>query len=278
MKRLYTLMLSFATSGLFALPVGNPMDASLYPNGVCTGGALCDPCDPHFQWSDQFQLRMGYYGDFVFNRKMRAKGVGTVQETQLMTNAGLMVVNLCNFLDVFWTLGETTMQLETNGSLFSSNATLVGIVYEPYFSWSIGGRATVWNCKGFYVGVEGQYFHTRPDLSRMIRLASGNLDYFSGNCKTIYEEWQAAIGLAYNYGWAVPYIAFKASAGNLKMGDYLFTFQGTAINYQLINLKPRYALGYAVGLTLSICKTAAVTAEARFANEKALYINGEIRF
>ncbi|MCH9620299.1 MAG: Major outer membrane porin [Chlamydiales bacterium] len=271
-------MASFATSLLSALPVGNPADASLYTNGVCSGGSVCDPCDPHFSWNDQFQGRIGFYGDYVFNRQMTIKGRGNVRETSLKTNAGLMVVNLCNFIDVFWTLGGTTMNLVANGGEFSSDSTLIEIQFEPYFSWSVGGRATICKFGNLYGGVETQFFRTRPDIDNIIRYASGDITYLSIDNKAVYEEWQVGLGLTYKMGWMAPYIAAKASTGKLKMGDYLFVFQGTGITYQLRDLVPRHVWGYVVGTTFAIGETVGLTLEGRFANELALYVNGEIRF
>lgn len=273
MKRLFILMVSFASSALCALPVGNPIDASLYTNGICTGGSLCDPCDPCFQWSDQFQVRIGYYGDYVFNRNMTSKvDSGNVRKTQLMTNAALMVINLCNRIDVFWTLGQSVIELNSNGSVFSSDSTAMSIQYQPYFSWSVGGRATIGQWRKIHLGVETQFFRTRPNIDSVIRYADGDIAYLSYHNNGIYEEWQVGIGCAYTATWAIPYIAIKSSAGRLKMDNYLVAFEGGSVVYTLHDLIQRQACGYAVGMTFVFNETTGITFEGRFANEKALYI------
>ncbi len=56
---------------MYALPIGNPSEASLCTQGVFFGGSNCNTCDPCFCWFDAWSLRLGYYGDFVFNRNLR---------------------------------------------------------------------------------------------------------------------------------------------------------------------------------------------------------------
>lgn len=278
MKRLFLLMASFAISPLLGLPVANPMDASLYPNGFCSGGSLQDPCDPHFRWSDKFQERIGFYGDYVFNRKLSVEGGENISKTQIMTNAGLMVVNICNRVDVFWTLGGTSIECFSNGSRFSTDSTNVAIEFEPYFSWSIGGRASLCRWRRFYVGIEGQFFRTRPDIHKFIRDGDDIGANFSSKSKSAYKQWQVGLGVSYVCKWIVPYAAFKASKANLNLDDYRFDFQPTNITYVLHNLVEQSIYGCAVGVTFPIRETAGITLEGRFVDENAFTVIGEIRF
>lgn len=273
-------MASVVSSTLCALPVGNPVDASIYPNGTYFGGSNCDPCDPHFQWSEQFNLRLGFYGDYVFNRHMETSTGHGIQQFSIATTAGLTDINICDWVDVFWTLGASKMDLFCNGGEFSSDSTMLGIGYEPYFSWSVGGRATIWSCGSCAIGIETQYFRTRPWINEIIRYASGDITYL--HTKAVYEEWQVGIGIAYRLqrhtvAW-IPYGAIKVSSGSLKMGNFSFVFQNTNVQYELTNLIPSQIVGYVLGTTVTVCDTIGVTVEGRFADEKALHINGQMRF
>jgi len=51
---------------------------------------------------------------------------------------------------------------------------------------------------------------------------------------------------------------------------------GEALTF--FNLRSERNFGYAFGLTLLGCNKTSVTVEARFIDEKALYVNGQFRF
>ncbi len=75
-------------------------EASLLHDGLFWEGHCgADPCDPCLTWCDAFSLRVGFYGDYVFNRHMRihhpSGGNSHQLETfQLFTNAGYLALNL----------------------------------------------------------------------------------------------------------------------------------------------------------------------------------------
>ncbi|ROT50700.1 major outer membrane porin, partial [Chlamydia trachomatis] len=75
MKKLLKSVLVFAAlssaSSLQALPVGNPAEPSLMIDGILWEGFGGDPCDPCTTWCDAISMRMGYYGDFVFDRVLK---------------------------------------------------------------------------------------------------------------------------------------------------------------------------------------------------------------
>ena len=94
----------------YALPVGNPAEASLF-------------CDSLFSWCwcENFGVRLGYYGDFVFDRKMKldAPSKDCLRRTEIYTNAGYLVINFLNRVDVFGTLGATKINIDANNQNFS---------------------------------------------------------------------------------------------------------------------------------------------------------------
>ncbi len=292
MKKLVLTALTVLCCGAaYALPVGNPGDASLYTNGLCLGETCCD--DPCVTWCDMFSIRTGFYGDYVFNRHLQVQDSGSdtkhIDDTEIYTNAGLLVLNFCDWLDVFATFGATNMSIFTDGhtlaALAGADTTMVQLDFVPDFSWSIGGRATVWNCGCMALGIEGQYFQTSPNLNSMIRYESGDITYFNSNNGTTYSEWQVGIGLTSYFctgGVAfVPYMALKWSGARWDMGDFNFNYSGTVTgtgNYLLRELVNAKIWGYAVGMTATLCDTIGVTVEGRFADEKAIHVNGQFRF
>lgn len=159
MKRLLKSVLVFAALGsassLQALPVGNPAEPSLMIDGILWEGFGGDPCDPCTTWCDAVSLRLGYYGDYVFDRVLKTdvakefemgKAPTTAdtdkltspttptprpnpaygkhfQDAEMFTNAAFMALNIWDRFDVFCTLGATNGYLKGNSASFN----LVGL-------------------------------------------------------------------------------------------------------------------------------------------------------
>jgi len=284
MKKLLLLPL-LLFSPLFALPIGNPMDASLYTNGLfcgdCYEDRCCDPCDPCFSWCDAWNFRIGFYGDYVFNRHMELdkNDHADIDDFEIFTNAGFLAINICDRLDIFGTLGATNIYLAANPKVFGgSNDEGLDLWTETTFSWSIGGRLTIWNCECWYFGLEGQYFHTKPDVERII--ADDVYVYPDDNVDVKYSEWQVGLGAAYmvRVGCsgisAIPFIGLKW-AGSCADFDHA---RPSGDDITLFSLANKKTWGYGVGMTLLFCDALSVTVEGRFADEKAVHVNGQFRF
>lgn len=160
MKRLLKSVLVFAALGsassLQALPVGNPAEPSLMIDGILWEGFGGDPCDPCTTWCDAVSLRLGYYGDYVFDRVLKTDvakefemGAAPTkldttklqndpktptqrpnpaygkhfQDAEMFTNAAFMALNIWDRFDVFCTLGATNGYLKGNSASFN----LVGL-------------------------------------------------------------------------------------------------------------------------------------------------------
>ncbi|WP_080121644.1 porin [Chlamydia suis] len=155
MKRLLKSVLVFAALGsassLQALPVGNPAEPSLMIDGILWEGFGGDPCDPCTTWCDAVSLRLGYYGDYVFDRVLKTdvakefemgqqysadaaqsqtrETTSNVaygkhfQDAEMFTNAAFMALNIWDRFDVFCTLGATNGYLKGNSAAFN----LVGL-------------------------------------------------------------------------------------------------------------------------------------------------------
>lgn len=163
MKRLLKSVLVFAALGsassLQALPVGNPAEPSLMIDGILWEGFGGDPCDPCTTWCDAVSLRLGYYGDYVFDRVLKTDvakefEMGAApkptdqdavtppltstprpnpaygkhfQDAEMFTNAAFMALNIWDRFDVFCTLGATNGYLKGNSASFN----LVGLFGDP---------------------------------------------------------------------------------------------------------------------------------------------------
>ena len=276
---------------LSALPLGNPLDATWLSEGVLWEGNDCD--NACLGWADSWSLRIGYYGDFVFDRRLEvddSPNDSDIRKTRMITNAAYLALNMWDRIDVFGTIGETKFHIETPGSAFSLNIPStsynfpVEVETETYFSWSIGVRGTLWECGRFGLGAEAQYFHTRPRLN-YIQTELTEVFYFNNDARTNYREYQCGLGATYQIPIAgcgtfvVPYAGIKWSQAYFKLDDYGVQF-GSIFPYEatMHNLNSHHHWGAVIGITLVGCDVWSFTAEGRFADELALHINSQLRF
>lgn len=282
MKKLALTLLTVLTSGaVYALPVGNPADASLLCDGLFMEGSCClDACDPCASWCDALSFRVGFYGDYVFNRHLKIDSndsYADIEESVLNTNAAIVTMNIWDRLDVFATLGASHLFISTNASAFQGAAgELYEIETETDFSWSAGLRATLWECGCTTLGAEFQYFYTRPDVSRVVQ--GEDAAVYPHNVQAKYQEWQFGIGISHRINMIVPYAAMKWGATKVNFDDAIIDFPGSVPPTTVLDdLKNQKDWGYAVGLSLIDCDKASFTAEARFSDEKAVHIRAEVR-
>ncbi len=279
MKKLFVTMLTILTSGAaFALPLGNPSDASLLCDGICWEGHCGDMCDPCLTWCDAFSVRIGFYGDYVFNRNLEIDNADKkdIDHSAFFTNAAFIAGNFWDRFDVFATFGTTKIYLNGNQRIFANGGGTIGAVVfdiegETDFSWSAGLRGTLWECGCTTVGAEFQYLQTRPHLRRVNN--NGTLIYPGSTIGLKWYEWQFGLGISHRINFLVPYAGIKWSSGKLDMGDAL-----VITNETLFDAKTGKTWGYALGVSLVDCEKMSLTVEARFADEAAVYTNAQIRF
>lgn len=248
----------------------NPAAASLYSNSLCSG--FCD-------W---FNVRVGFYGDYVFNRHLEVKpseGRGDIQDFSLSTNAGMLVLNFFDWIDLFGTVGVTNLHLRGDSRLFVVNNAAVDaeVNYTPSMSYSGGGRITLWHCDCFYVGVQGQYFYTRSDMNYYAQTDDGFMTYFSADDQDDYKEWEAGIGAAYTFSTNgglsfVPYTGINFSGVNFYRSRNL----NEGLSFR--EMQAKKLVGWNLGITALLCDLAGVTVEGRWANEKAFFVSGVLNF
>ena len=262
-----------------ALPIGNPSEASLFfHESHCCG-------DPYVLSLDIIRLGIGYYGDYVFNRYLETETDGSdtgrrIDYSQIYTNAGYLVLNFWDQFDFFTTFGTTKFKFNTSLGPFNGTNTSPRFDFESStaFSWSVGARGTLWEYQCLSLGIEGQYFSSRPN-PKVLFIRANVDDYPGKHNKRKYSEWQIGTGVSYRYSYYfVPYVAVKYARALWKFENQTFLVTDTLAT--IPNLKSHKNWGYAIGATLApwICKKIAVTVEGRFADEAAVYVNGQVRF
>lgn len=293
---------------LTALPLGNPLDATWLREGVCWQGHGADACDPCMTWCDAWSVRVGFYGDYVFNRYLEGSQSShddNIRTTRIITNAGYVAFNIWDKFDIFGTVGGTKIHIETPGKAFNARSFLLNsdilsgyfsqtteLETETYISWSLGARGTLWECGCFGLGAEAQYFSTRPRLNYADFGGPFDVAYFNNDARACYTEYQVGLGATYRIPIAgcgtfvVPYAGVKWAHAKLKTDNYQLSLfrsipaEGVATFSlaDIYNLESHYSTGVAVGITLVGCQRWSFTAEGRFIDEYALHINSQLRF
>jgi len=284
MKKLFTTMLTVLASGAaFALPVGNPSEASLLCDGICWEGHCGDVCDPCLTWCDAFSVRIGFYGDYVFQRNLKMQNANSsssyqdIDASTIFTNAGYFALNFWDRLDFFVTLGASDWSLISNTDSFNAiGGGFEGVFSAPVFSWSVGTRGTIWECGCTAIGAEFQYFQFRAPVQAVTPGGAYFNDVAGPSSR--YYEWQVGLGISHRIHCFVPYIAVKWSGAKLQMHNLTNTSTSPAYHSVLTTAKTAHLWGYAVGVSLIDCEKAAITGEVRLGDESAAYINGQVRF
>lgn len=286
MKKLFVTMLTILSCGAaYALPVGNPADASLLCDGLMWEGHCADPCDPCLTWCDAFSVRLGFYGDYVYNRHMEVDDHdfdANIERTVINTNAALVAANFYDRFDIFATFGASNLFIDSNSNVFvnQNGSGRFEIETETDFSWSLGVRGTIWECGCTTLGAEAQYFYTDPHITRVTNDADDTI-YLAHGLDAKYYEWQIGLGLAHRINMLVPYVAIKWSQAKLDMDNAVISEEpgfASGEEWTLRDLTADKEWGYAVGVSLVDCEKVSLTVEGRFADEKALHINGQLRF
>lgn len=273
MKRFFVISL-LCSASLQALPIYNPAAASLLPQGVWVEAPVEYCC-----WWDMFSINFGYMGYKMRDHEMKCTGAKSddVRRYTRGTNAGYIALNACNRVEVYSTLGASLGDITIpNAALNVADPGGFGFTFETDFSWSIGARATLFECGCLAFGLEGEYFRWNPNIRTIETDHPNGLSY-------LYTEWQLGFGAAYRISIAsgatalIPYLAVRYGHSHFNSGHGQFTTSGDQL---LIfpNMKQRHTWGYAVGITLLGCDKIQVTAEGSFINETAALFTASMRF
>jgi hypothetical protein len=282
-KRWFFIYFLVFSCALEALPLGNPAEAELFCDTI-----FFDSC------FDCAHFRAGYYGDFVFQRKMRVEKkdfARNVTRTEIFTNAGYLNLNLFKRVDLFSTLGTSRITIETDAQNFISTPVFpfnTLLYLKPRFSWSVGGRAILYKYNCWVLGVEGQYLSTSPEINKYQDFIFAVPIYLKGRAH--YREWQVGAVLSYEIFSCfpnvvfVPYIGGKWSRSLLDLKHLTLEvntpppFIGPTEPLTLSDLKSKLRWGFPLGVTILFNRCFDFTLEGRFGDEHAFSIIAQGRF
>ena len=164
---------------------------------------------------------------------------------------------------------------ESDASAFSQQAgNRIYIQGQEDFSWSVGTRATLWECGCTSVGAEFQWFSTRQKVQRIVNYGTAvtTTDLTRSSIALNYTDWQIGIGVSHRINLLVPYMGLTFGTAQAKFGNAVIG--GVDLN----TLESYKIWGYAVGVSLVDCEKMSLTAEVDLARETAAFVSGEFRF
>jgi len=91
-----------------------------------------------------------------------------------------------------------------------------------------------------------------------------------------YQEWQIGIGISHRINILVPYIGVKWSRARADFDQALVALP--SFSALLNDIQNKKLWGYAVGISLVDCEKTSLAIEGRWGDEKAVYVNSQIRF
>ncbi len=280
MKKFLSLITGLvASSTVFGLAVLNPAAPALLTDGVF----FADDCSC---WA----LKVGYRGDFVYDRYVRDNNGNTFRPFQMWTNAGVLTLNLFDRIDIYGFVGASNHNFTSygEGTVGSTDVTQqLTANSQTTTSWGVGIKAVLFecgwgpNCGTTYLGLDAQYANFgRPSLYQATLVRSDEaIDIFlPAGYGYQPREWQVALGISHKIGFMVPYVAIKWSSLTASIFGDLTSIHDASVSADYNSLRSRRNFGYVIGVSLVDIGRMSLTAEARFGDEKAAAVGAEFRF
>lgn len=255
----FGLLSLLVCSTAHALYFGNPAEPELIEEGF-----LFANCE------DWYSGKLGYQGDFVFNRKLRAyKGaIGRMDEFCTLFNQGVLTANIKDQYEVFGSVGTMSAKFSHRPHIDRKRR-----VYETrdHFTWGIGARGELahWNCA--VLGASGSYQYSRP----IVKWITVNGEAFKSQAFLNYHEWQLGLGVSYKVDFMVPYIGATYSRVGARVGNIGKEIQ---LHSHHFKLRSRQFWGMALGCSLTTGSLCDVNLEIRLFSEQALTLAGNLKF
>lgn len=261
MKKVIIYFLILVASQVYAAPCGNPLNPEIIEEGF-----FISPC----RWAN---FRIGYEGVFVADARMEKRfDKGKIDNFKFDINSGTFTLNLQNRVDLFGVFGAS--RIRSDWRFENSNAmSRIELETNYKFYWAAGGKIILfqWGNTGLSCG--GRYSFTDPSLSFI------TLDGSPRNVeltKIKYRDWQIDLGIGHKIDIFIPYIGVKYLNAKAFVFNSPIVIESNGLNYILLKNKDKF--GVYAGCTLSNCKYFLLTVEARFIDEEAISVVGEMRF
>lgn len=253
----YLFCLLAFSAQLSALYLGSPAEPQVVDAGF-------------FMSDDSFlTFKVGYQGDYVFNRKMRAHDgiTGRIDRFQFYMNQGVATFNVLDRFEYYISAGSLTSTYWHRPHVDGKRREV-----ESHDRWTLGtgARLILFQWGNTVLGVDAKYQYSTPHFKWA---AVDGVSHATG-AHMRYWEWQVGTALSYTVDIFTPYIGATYSVAQANLTGFSHS------SYPLSHFHMRNVdrFGMAVGCTLSSGKIFDLTLEARTFSEQAVTAAANVKF
>lgn len=251
------------TPALFALYNGNPSLPNMPEEGI---------------WSSNdawWGIKLGYEWDRTFDKKVKVDGrESSIRERfdtyKSLKNQGTLTFNASDRFELYGKLGVMKIDLAQR----PTDTVLMEYQTNSQFMWGVGGRIILVYWDEMVMGFNALYSGSFMRIDRIFQ--NGGSRRTSG-ARFKYAEWQLGVSFSREIGLFIPYVglAYASMHSNLYNvpNDPNFSFQ---VADEDIKTGQPFLLLIGVGLTK--IRGVSFNLESRMIGERAITLNGNIRF
>ncbi len=256
--RIYFLGIFVAVQSIVAaLYMGNPAEPEIIDTGFFIPQDSC------------MGLKIGYQGDWVFDRLLRsfAGSEGKIDQFETKMDQGVLVLNYIDRFELYGTLGSMR-----NHFWYRPKIDKMRREFETNNHWTAGAGAKLllaqWGNTG--LGLDGKLQYGKPGIQW---ITVNGVSHSSG-ANVAYLEWQGSVAVYHTLGLFTPYLGAKYSNVHVHVNG----LSKTVYPHSHFEMTNRCRFGMALGCTLSQGKKIDVNIEVQLIDEQALTFGGNIKF
>lgn len=262
MKKIIILILIGLSSTIFAAPVYNPYNPEIIAEGFFISPA---------SW---INFRLGYEGNFVSDAKMEKQiNSGKIDNFKQDVNSGIITLNLQNRMDLYGAVGSARIRSDWRFDTLLGTMSRIELETNYRLYWAAGAKIILYEWGKTALSIGGRYSKTDPTISFITKDGAPEE---TADSKIDYQDWQIDMGFAHQIDIFIPYIGGKYLKAKAKLGNAAIIIAEDSQNFMKMKNEDRF--GVYVGCTLSNSKHFMLTVEARFIDEDAISVMGDLKF
>lgn len=218
-------------------------------------------------------LKVGYQGDFVFDRKLRTKDgcSGRIDEFQIFLQQGLIALDFADRAQFYGTVGAANLYFTHRPD---SDQKRREYQNGADFTWGVGARGVLASWGNTSLGIDAaiQYANMVTKWETIDGVS------YSNKVNVNYMEWQGGLAVAHKIDILIPYFAVKYSSvqGKVKNLPPALLIPPSESNH--FELRERTCVGCAIGATVSMGTIFDANVEISFIDEEALFVAANLKF
>lgn len=259
----WTLLFTLLCTPLFALYNGNPSLPDMPEVGIWISN------------DDWWGIKLGYEWDNVFEKRVKVKERSSSVRERLdrystRKNEGVLTFNVSDRFEFYGKLGVMKLGLSQR----PTNTVKLDYRTDNQFLWGAGGRIILVYWEEMVLGVNALYSGSFMHINE---INENSVPRKTSGARFKYCEWQIGMSVSREVGMFNPYVGLAYSSFNSSLynipNDPNFYMK---IADEDLEMRDPFVLLIGVGLTKG--KNVSVNLESRLIGEKAISLNGNVRF